>query len=284
MGSSSRPGARSSQRVAGKPVVFVLVAALLVAAVLLAGCASGATGATTPASTSLAAGTASSTLPTTTGGPVTTAATVPTATTASPATTASAATTVTTAGPVTPTTQRDPAGWVRFASQGISVALPASFKGGAPKSAALTAQLKTMAGGTAWMAGMRGSTEGFDEKWLMGILGASGETGWAPMVLVYRVKLPDYYSLPMYVDILFTETPTADIHVIQMDSVRVVYEVTLPKHGTFPAATVLSVWDYSSDFVYQVSYVSTTATYDQLKDTFTQSAESIKITAAGGTG
>jgi len=164
------------------------------------------------------------------------------------------------------------------------VALPSSFDGGVPDSAALKARLKTMAGGTTWIVRMRSKTEGFDAQWLMGMLDTSGKTRWAPMMLVYRIKLPDWFPLETYVDTLFSDTPTGDIHVIDKSSVRVEYEVSLPKSGIFPATTVLSVWDYSSDIVYQVSYLSTTATYDQLRDTFMKSVERIKVAPAGGTG
>jgi hypothetical protein len=273
-----------TQRIAVIAFSFPLAAFLLLTVALLAGCASGATGAATaPASTSLAAGTTSSALPPTTAAPTTTAATAPIATAASTATTGTAGT-GTTAGPTTTTTQADPAGWARFAAQGISVALPSSFDGGVPDSAALKARLKTMAGGTTWIVRMRSKTEGFDAQWLMGMLDTSGKTRWAPMMLVYRIKLPDWFPLETYVDTLFSDTPTGDIHVIDKSSVRVEYEVSLPKSGIFPATTVLSVWDYSSDIVYQVSYLSTTATYDQLRDTFMKSVERIKVAPAGGTG
>lgn len=279
MGSSFSGEKRFVRRMAA--VTMVLLAGLLLLTVtLLAGCASGTTAATTASTEASAATTVAAVQTTTTAAPTTT-------TTAAPTTTTTAApTTTTTEAPTTTTTLADPKGWVRFTAGGISIALPSTFKGGTPDSAALKSRLKSVSGGKSYVSKMKKSAEEMGSEWLLTMMGKASKTRYLPEVVATRMEF--FFPLSTFSDEVFSvsdEGVTAKL--VSKTDTKEVWLESYPKDSSGPAGTRLWALIRSGDYLYVVTYNGTTLVYNQFKDTFSQSAERIRMTepaaAPGGT-
>jgi hypothetical protein len=285
MGTGSRSGARGKRRLLRLlgPLVLILAAA---GAGLLAGCAGSTTATsaavgevTIAASTTIAVSTTAAEPVTTTAAPVTT--TSSTTTTTEVTTTTTEATTTTTQATTTTTVPPDPKGWKRYASGGISIALPTSFKGGLPNSAALKSAVKRMVGGGTWIAETQGFFDDMSVTWLLGFLGNSSKTRWIPMVFVTRDSLPAGENLGTYASEWnsgFAKGYTEKL--LEGTDTRKVYVITQPKEGSSPADSRLMVYIHSGDYVYMVEYSGTTVAYAQFESAYKQSAARIIITPA----
>jgi hypothetical protein len=255
------------------PLILVLA---LGGAALLAGCqASDATTTTVAAAPTTLATVAEAT--TTSSASSTTTTTEMTTTTTELTTTTTEATTTTTIPP-------DPKGWKRFAAGGISIALPTSFKGGEPTSAAFKAQVKRMANSKTWLSNMQSYYADGDETWLLGMLGSTSKTRWIPMVLASRALLPAGFTLSDYTaEWLPYGVDGYVVDVIDGSADRESYLVTEPKVGSDPAGARIAVFIKSGDYVYTVEYSGTKVAFAQFESAYKQSAARIIITPAAGT-
>ena len=258
-----------------------LVAALLiVAAALAAGCASGGTVATTAAGSPTSIVAAQTTTSAAAADTTTTAA--PTTTTTEAVTTTTEAPTTTTAAPTTTTTAADPKGWARFTAGGISVALPTTFKGGTPDSAALKKAVKAIVNGKSYVSNMKKEAADMESDWLMSMLGKSSKTRYIPEVVVFRSKwdqdLASYTEgLALFLDEGETNTP------VSQTQTKEVWLETHAKSAGVPAGSRLTAYVLGNGYVYEVHYFGTTVLYNQFKSVFNQSVGLIRVTALPAT-
>jgi hypothetical protein len=261
---------------------FILPAVLVTAlAVALAGCGSGATDTTSGAdsATSVVLATTTTAAPATT-----TTAPSTTTTTLAPTTTTTVAPTTTTAAPTTTTIPPDPKGWKRYTAGGISIAMPTSFKGGAPDSAALKAQVKKMVGGGTYISETQGFYSDMEMDWLIQLIGSTSKTRWIPMVSVLRTKMVPGDSLSFFAESWNSGAAAgATFELLSSTDTRMDYLVTIPKEGAEPASKRLEVFIESGEFLYLIGYSGTTVAFTQFYDAYKQSAARLKIIPASTT-
>jgi hypothetical protein len=227
----------------------------------------------------------------------TTTATVAGATTTSSASSTSSTTTTTemttttteltpppTEATTTTTIPADPKGWKRFAAGGVSIALPTSFKGGEPTSAAFKAQVKRMVNSKTWLSNMQSFYTDGDETWLLGMFGNSSKTRWIPMVLASRALLPAGFSLSDYTaEWLPYGIDGYVVDVIDEKADRASYLITEPKVGSDPAGARIAVFIKSGDYVYTVEYSGTKVAFAQFESAYKQSAARIIVSPPAAT-
>jgi hypothetical protein len=279
-GRSWRCGRSSRRLVWGLCALGVL---LLLIAGAVGGCAGSATASTTAAGSATTVVAVGVTTAGSSEGTVTTASsgTTSSTTTTLPPTTTEAPTT-TTELTTTTTIPPDPKGWKRYTAGGISIVLPTSFKGGAPDSAALKAQTKTMVGGKTFVSETQGYYTDMDVTWLLGFMGKSSKTRWIPMVFVLQKEVPTDVSLKIFATSWVSRsTPAYTAEVLDASDSRMTYIISEPAEGSSPAGSRLTVFIRSGKSVYIVEYSGTKVAFAQFKDNYTQSAARLRLVVQG---
>jgi hypothetical protein len=172
---------------------------------------------------------------------------------------------------------------VRFTAGGISIALPSSFKGGAPASAALKAQLKSVVGGKTYVTDMKKRAADMGADWLLSMMGKASKTRWIPEVVIYRFEYS--FTLADFTDEFMYPAPDGGtVKQISKTDAQEVWLLTRPKNGTNPAGSRLFAFVEAGDYVYWVEYSGTTVVFNQFQSTYNQSAARLRVTAPASAG